>query len=267
MSGPWCSCRRRGPGPPTTTASASVAPSTGPGHGARRGTRCSRAGRTPRADRPAARRRPVRRDLRRGRRRALDLLVLGASPHDRDELARSSSTSRSTRRPGGVRDRLRRDRPRGRLLLADAHRPRHGLDRGRAGSPSAASSSAAGPPPRRWPCSCATPSTTSASAATSGSATASTRPRAAPPSGSASSGRAGSATRSSTRAATATPTGSRSPTSSGRGSAPALDAWLDDRNFDDMGRQRVRLAARPPSRTQREGAVTWTSASASSPSS
>ena len=26
----------------------------------------------------------------------------------------------------------------------------------------------------------------------------------------------------------------------------ALDAWLDDRNFDDMGRQRVRLAARPP---------------------
>ncbi len=26
----------------------------------------------------------------------------------------------------------------------------------------------------------------------------------------------------------------------------ALDAWLDDRNFDDMGRQRVSLAARPP---------------------
>ncbi|HEY0645754.1 MAG TPA: GNAT family protein [Nocardioides sp.] len=26
----------------------------------------------------------------------------------------------------------------------------------------------------------------------------------------------------------------------------ALDDWLDDRNFDDMGRQRVRLAARPP---------------------
>ena len=26
----------------------------------------------------------------------------------------------------------------------------------------------------------------------------------------------------------------------------ALDAWLDDRNFDAMGRQRVRLAARPP---------------------
>ena len=26
----------------------------------------------------------------------------------------------------------------------------------------------------------------------------------------------------------------------------ALDAWLDDDNFDDMGRQRVRLAARPP---------------------
>ncbi|RYB95293.1 N-acetyltransferase [Nocardioides oleivorans] len=26
----------------------------------------------------------------------------------------------------------------------------------------------------------------------------------------------------------------------------ALDEWLDDRNFDSMGRQRVRLAARPP---------------------
>ena len=26
----------------------------------------------------------------------------------------------------------------------------------------------------------------------------------------------------------------------------ALDDWLDDRNFDDLGRQRVRLAARPP---------------------
>ncbi|WP_231263300.1 GNAT family N-acetyltransferase [Nocardioides alpinus] len=26
----------------------------------------------------------------------------------------------------------------------------------------------------------------------------------------------------------------------------ALDDWLDDSNFDDMGRQRVRLAARPP---------------------
>ena len=26
----------------------------------------------------------------------------------------------------------------------------------------------------------------------------------------------------------------------------ALDAWLDDDNFDDMGRQRARLAARPP---------------------
>jgi RimJ/RimL family protein N-acetyltransferase len=26
----------------------------------------------------------------------------------------------------------------------------------------------------------------------------------------------------------------------------ALDDWLDDRNFDAMGRQRVRLAARPP---------------------
>ena len=26
----------------------------------------------------------------------------------------------------------------------------------------------------------------------------------------------------------------------------ALDEWLDDRNFDDHGRQRVRLAARPP---------------------
>jgi len=26
----------------------------------------------------------------------------------------------------------------------------------------------------------------------------------------------------------------------------ALDDWLDDRNFDEMGRQRVRLAARPP---------------------
>ncbi len=26
----------------------------------------------------------------------------------------------------------------------------------------------------------------------------------------------------------------------------ALDDWLDDRNFDDTGRQRVRLAARPP---------------------
>lgn len=26
----------------------------------------------------------------------------------------------------------------------------------------------------------------------------------------------------------------------------ALDDWLDDRNFDDMGRQRARLAARPP---------------------
>ena len=26
----------------------------------------------------------------------------------------------------------------------------------------------------------------------------------------------------------------------------ALDAWLDDRNFDEAGRQRLRLAARPP---------------------
>jgi hypothetical protein len=26
----------------------------------------------------------------------------------------------------------------------------------------------------------------------------------------------------------------------------ALEEWLDDRNFDAMGRQRVRLAARPP---------------------
>jgi hypothetical protein len=26
----------------------------------------------------------------------------------------------------------------------------------------------------------------------------------------------------------------------------ALDDWLDDRNFDERGRQRVRLAARPP---------------------
>jgi RimJ/RimL family protein N-acetyltransferase len=32
----------------------------------------------------------------------------------------------------------------------------------------------------------------------------------------------------------------------------ALDDWLDDRNFDDMGRQRVRLAARPPENTQKE---------------
>jgi RimJ/RimL family protein N-acetyltransferase len=30
----------------------------------------------------------------------------------------------------------------------------------------------------------------------------------------------------------------------------ALDAWLDDRNFDAAGRQRVRLAARPPSPDQ-----------------
>ena len=30
----------------------------------------------------------------------------------------------------------------------------------------------------------------------------------------------------------------------------ALDAWLDDRNFDAMGRQRVRLAARPPAPDQ-----------------
>jgi RimJ/RimL family protein N-acetyltransferase len=30
----------------------------------------------------------------------------------------------------------------------------------------------------------------------------------------------------------------------------ALDDWLDDRNFDPMGRQRVRLAARPPEREQ-----------------
>ncbi|MCW2739573.1 GNAT family protein [Nocardioides sp.] len=30
----------------------------------------------------------------------------------------------------------------------------------------------------------------------------------------------------------------------------ALDDWLDDRNFDAMGRQRVRLAARPPETAQ-----------------
>ena len=48
----------------------------------------------------------------------------------------------------------------------------------------------------------------------------------------------------------------------------ALDAWLDDSNFDDRGRQRVRLAARPPEPDAPEqGAVRWTSASASSPSS
>ena len=32
----------------------------------------------------------------------------------------------------------------------------------------------------------------------------------------------------------------------------ALDDWLDDRNFDDMGRQRVRLAARPPEPVRQE---------------
>jgi RimJ/RimL family protein N-acetyltransferase len=32
----------------------------------------------------------------------------------------------------------------------------------------------------------------------------------------------------------------------------ALDDWLDDRNFDDMGRQRVRLAARPPQPADKE---------------
>jgi RimJ/RimL family protein N-acetyltransferase len=32
----------------------------------------------------------------------------------------------------------------------------------------------------------------------------------------------------------------------------ALDDWLDDRNFDDMGRQRVRLAARPPEQTAQQ---------------
>lgn len=30
----------------------------------------------------------------------------------------------------------------------------------------------------------------------------------------------------------------------------ALDAWLDDSNFDDAGRQRTRLAARPPEKTE-----------------
>ena len=46
----------------------------------------------------------------------------------------------------------------------------------------------------------------------------------------------------------------------------ALDAWLDDDNFDDMGRQRTRLAARAPA-TRPAGGLRWTSASASSPSS
>ena len=32
----------------------------------------------------------------------------------------------------------------------------------------------------------------------------------------------------------------------------ALDAWLDDDNFDDMGRQRTRLAARAPRPDQQE---------------
>jgi RimJ/RimL family protein N-acetyltransferase len=32
----------------------------------------------------------------------------------------------------------------------------------------------------------------------------------------------------------------------------ALDDWLDDRNFDDLGRQRVRLAARPPQPADKE---------------
>lgn len=32
----------------------------------------------------------------------------------------------------------------------------------------------------------------------------------------------------------------------------ALDAWLDDGNFDDMGRQRARLAARPPEKAPPE---------------
>jgi RimJ/RimL family protein N-acetyltransferase len=32
----------------------------------------------------------------------------------------------------------------------------------------------------------------------------------------------------------------------------ALDAWLDDDNFDDMGRQRIRLAARAPRSDQQE---------------
>jgi len=30
----------------------------------------------------------------------------------------------------------------------------------------------------------------------------------------------------------------------------ALDDWLDDRNFDAAGRQRVRLAARPAEKEQ-----------------
>jgi RimJ/RimL family protein N-acetyltransferase len=32
----------------------------------------------------------------------------------------------------------------------------------------------------------------------------------------------------------------------------ALEEWLDDRNFDSMGRQRVRLAARPPEPDKKE---------------
>jgi RimJ/RimL family protein N-acetyltransferase len=32
----------------------------------------------------------------------------------------------------------------------------------------------------------------------------------------------------------------------------ALDDWLDDRNFDDRGRQRVRLAARPPEQPEQK---------------
>ena len=46
----------------------------------------------------------------------------------------------------------------------------------------------------------------------------------------------------------------------------ALDAWLDDDNFDDTGRQRTRLAARRAA-TRPAGGLRWTSASASSPSS
>ena len=100
--------------------------------------------------------------------------------------------------------------------LLPANRARARRDRDRAHLVRHAPSAHAGGHGGHLPAPRATPSTTSATAGWSGSATRSTTPRAARPSGSASASRASSTSTWSSRAATATRPGTRSPTRSGR---------------------------------------------------
>ena len=96
-------------------------------------------------------------------------------------------------------------------------------------------------PPRRSTCSPRMPSRSSAIDGSNGSATRSTRRRAARPSASVSATRARSCTTWWSRLATVTPPGTRSRTRSGRRCATGSAPWLATENFDQAGRQRRRL--------------------------